>query len=290
MSVSTTKWLIYKGSGGLFHNLSGLFFALNCAKSQSRKIIIDTDKHPAFGVRFSDYFCHYCPGIDIYFDYNEINKTKEKALTYKSLNLKDIEDNRALFNNGRYYLMGHPLLNFSDKIDPKLPLVVISTWDRIDHIDYRQIKVHNRVFDRLKLEPTPDSPYISIHFRNTDISNDIAKFVEKIKDIRKKKPINVLYVASDDSNVYSHLQKTFPDMKILRYTKPPEGIKNLHYSACDKDKQMYECLRDLYLILKSDYFIPSLNSNVSLALIRMIETKEYIFPFGKNFSPPIVYK
>jgi len=41
---------------------------------------------------------------------------------------------------------------------------------------------------------------------------------------------------------------------------------------------MYDCLVDIYHIILSDVFIPSLNSDLSLCIINMIQNNYTIFP------------
>lgn len=45
-----------------------------------------------------------------------------------------------------------------------------------------------------------------------------------------------------------------------------------------KKKQMYDCLVDIYYIILSDVFIPSLNSGLSLGIIDMVTNNYTIFP------------
>ena len=43
--------------------------------------------------------------------------------------------------------------------------------------------------------------------------------------------------------------------------------KNIHYNSKDKDLLIKNTLRDIYMIIKSNYFIPSLNSGISKWII-----------------------
>ena len=50
------KYIVYKATGGLFHNLRGLTKAINIAIEKNNILIIDMDSHHAFGGNFNDYF------------------------------------------------------------------------------------------------------------------------------------------------------------------------------------------------------------------------------------------
>ena len=60
---SMQKYIIYKGTGGLVHNLRGLSFAIKIAIEQKRILIIDMNKNPAFGTSFSRFFDVNIPGL-----------------------------------------------------------------------------------------------------------------------------------------------------------------------------------------------------------------------------------
>ena len=59
--------------------------------------------------------------------------------------------------------------------------------------------------------------------------------------------------------------------------KQPKVKKNLHYEEKNKEKLFYNLILDMFFILKSDYFVPSINSGVSKILIQMIEKNIYFF-------------
>ena len=62
--------------------------------------------------------------------------------------------------------------------------------------------------------------------------------------------------------------------KIFKVHNIPDfNGENIHLNSKNKFKQIYNCLTDMYYILKSDYFIPSYNSGLSKWLIQMILSK-----------------
>jgi hypothetical protein len=147
--------------------------------------------------------------------------------------------------------------------------------------------VNDKINKRLKSEIKIKDSYISIHFRNTDIKNNITDFILKIRNLDTN--IKTIYLASDDNSSYDILQKELPDFIIIRNTIPPKNITNLHYcsDACnDKYNEVYNCIRDIYFILNSTYFIQSKNSGLSQYIILMIENKNYLISDIKNI--PII--
>ena len=105
------------------------------------------------------------------------------------------------------------------------------------------------------------------------MKHDIKYFITRIKNIMNKTKINLLYLATDDYYAFDIIKKEIPSLNIIRKTFPDKDIINLHYTSEDKKKQMYECIRDVYYILKSTYFIPSLRSAYSNACLNMIKEK-----------------
>ena len=53
--------------------------------------------------------------------------------------------------------------------------------------------------------------------------------------------------------------------------------KCIHYYTNDKNKVVLSLLEDIYIILHSDYFIPSNKSGVSKWIIQMLNEKKNIF-------------
>ena len=250
------RYFIYKGSGGLFHNLTALSRAIRMAEQQNRKLIIDMKRHPAFPFDLSTFFT-----LD-----------KEHWEDYSILEKFDSEKANAIREGkARAYLKQK--INFEDKII----VYVAAGKGPID----KRLKVNTGIMEKLKNETPLNEPYIAVHFRNTDKQNDISSFIEQIKKIQSEKKINVLYLASDYYEAYDLMKKQLPDMKLIRKVIPLQGVKNIHYHTKDKYKQIYESLVDVYFILQSNYFIPSYNSGYSKGIVNMIEHNNYLFP---NFS------
>ena len=134
------------------------------------------------------------------------------------------------------------------------------------------------IFGLLILKILKLTNFISLHFKNTDIKNDNKLFIKNIKKALSDFKIDTIYVASDDSQFYIQIFEEFKDVNIIQKTFPNKNISNLHYTHPDKYKQQYECLQDVYNILNSEVFIPSINSSMSRSIIHMIKNNYSIFP------------
>ena len=88
----TKNFLIYKGSGGLFHNLSGLTYAIDISKNNNLILIIDMFSHirkqnkPE--MNFSDFFIidDDDENLNYYTNYNIL----PKDIRYKELSYNEI--------------------------------------------------------------------------------------------------------------------------------------------------------------------------------------------------------
>ena len=256
------KYIVYKATGGLFHNLGGLSTAINLSISNDVTLIIDMDTHPAFGANFSDYFTIDCNKLKYRCNYDNISLPSD---------LKDIQSKRA----GHFGYNGH---NCQWGIDCSKEFNVVygsgppSIYSkiRVNDVYFKNIQSNNQIIGE---------KYISVHFRNSDRKNDTGLFFKKITaSLKKHGDITTLYVASDDYDFYNAVETKFPTITIIRKTVFEKNLKNLHYGSKDKTKQMYDCLVDIYYILLSDVFIPSNNSGMSKSMMSMIRNRWSIFP------------
>ena len=263
--IDNNKIYVYKGTGGLFHNLKGLSSAVRQALQDNHILIIDMLIHRPFGGTFSEYFIINDTKLKYFDHYNslpnylnkDINMIKNKdAGTFGYFNEKK---NKFKLGSNRLvnviYGFSHICINSS-------------------------IQINSIINNKLLSEDAVEGPYIAIHFRNTDIKNDIESFIPKIKIGIEMNNIHTIYLATDDYYSYDTLKTNFPLINIVRKTYPPKDIPNLHYGSSPEDnkKQMYESIRDVYFILKSDLFIPSMNSSFSKSIVDIIHGRHEFFP------------
>jgi len=147
------------------------------------------------------------------------------------------------------------------------------------------LKVNQLILSKLNNEKKIVEPYISVHYRNTDIKNNINIFIKKIRIFYKLRKVKTVYLATDDANALNIFRKRLPGYKIIQLANPKHNVKNQHYSSTNKEEcynQIYGTLRDLYFIFKSKYFIPSYNSGLSRFIIMQIAKKNNIFNLESN--------
>ena len=267
------KFLVYKASGGLAHSLGGLWRAINIAKTTNRFLIIDFRMHKAFLNDFSVFF----------YLKDEINYSDKYDILPKNYNYqgKSINDLKNTSLGPKYTIYGvKPIDNQNDKI-----IVIAGTSGKRGWVSINSLKVNTDIMIKLNNEVEIKKPYISVHFRNTDIKTNIENQVKNINIIVKKTKIDTLYIASDDYDARNKFRKFLPNMDIIMMVNPERNVRNIHYGSKDKYKQIYECLRDIYKILKSNYFVPCLTSGLSRMIIVMICKRINMFDINSICIP-----
>ena len=274
--MNNNKFIIYKATGGLFHNLRALFSCFEFAKLNRYTLIIDMKQHTAFKHSFSTFFDLNVDGLEWYDNYDKVPNN----LTYDNRSITELEKTSISFSNNGYYLYDKKIydINLKNYLDN---VIVYGYGPLCDTIYYGNLTVNNEIYNKLINEKHIENNYISVHFRNTDIKNNIDDYIKKIKECIESTNIKTLYLASDYYEMFDII-KTQINIEVIRYTIPPTNINNLHYcwegGLSQKYNRVYESIRDIYFILKSQAFIPSYNSGFSKEIIKMINSKKYIIP------------
>jgi hypothetical protein len=267
-------YLINKASGGLAHMLGGIYAALSYAKQNNRFLIIDCETHIAFRHKFSDFF------VLINEIYSDDYSIIPSDYTFKEHSVQEIKNtNLSRAGNALYGMFGWSVQSKIFNPDEKIS-IWSGTSGKKGYWHLPNLKVNQIILSKLNNEKQIVEPYISVHFRNTDIKNNINIFIKKIKIFYKLRKVKTVYLATDDANALNIFKKRLPGYKIIQLANPKPNVKNQHYSSTNKEEcynQIYGTLRDLYFILKSKYFIPSYNSGLSRFIIMQIETKNNIF-------------
>lgn len=278
------KYLIYKGTGGLVHMLNGIQSAVNLCKLENRILIIDTEQLTAFKKKFSEYFFIYDKDIEYYTDYSKI----DLELEFKDIKIKDIIGKKAQFRDGKYYLEKTDLCiqkHHNDNFDDKIRIYAGHSENFIENIRLKNNILYN-VFDSTIKTIEEHKKYISVHFRNTDMKNSIKNFIEKIKNTSQKYNIKNVFIATDDYYAFETFKQYLPQLNFFKVNdiQNCDG-KNIHYHYQDKDLQIMGILKDIYMIIKSKYFIPSKNSGVSKWIIYQKNNIEHrLFDDEYNFD------
>jgi hypothetical protein len=266
----TKRFLIYKGSGGLAHNLNSLMTAIDICETQTRTLIIDMESNLAFHMKFSKIFVIKDSSVPYYDSYDVIPNTT----TYKGKTMEELAASRLQFKQDQYFIFGENISNIDKNIEEDV--VVYSGWNT-NHKKHN-IQVTDEILEMLQKEEPLKGKYISCHFRNTDMKNNIQKMIERIQRICEQTNIHTLYLASDDNESYDIILQHIPKLNIIRKTIPEKNIKNLHYTSKNKFEEIYNCLRDIYYVVKSSFFLPSFNSGLSWIMINVIYKDSFIIP------------
>ena len=135
------------------------------------------------------------------------------------------------------------------------------------------IKVKPEIINLIKENPVIEN-YIGVHFRNTDIKNDISNIINSIKN----QNYNNIYLSTDDATAFDKLKLALPNHKIYQYTKPVNANgEPIHYAEKNKYNLILNLLIDMYFLYNANDFIPSLKSTVSKLILKMRLEKKSIF-------------
>ena len=269
------NYLIYIGSGGLCHCLSGLSKAINLAIETKRILVIDTMKLKSIENKLSYFFDIKINDLTIQDNYKEIINKRVFGM--------DMRDFKKIYPKlvDNYYYIGKNNVTDVKKLDCEDKIIVYCGYGG----PYINPKIKLNLFFKNKIKDNlknyKNINYISIQFRNTDKKNDCNLFIQKINqhiNKLKRNNINKIFLATDDYNSFNIFKNLLTNFKIFKISNiENHNGKCLHYNVKDKYKLNIDLLQDIYMILNSKYFIPSINSGVSRWIIQMIESKRNIF-------------
>jgi hypothetical protein len=133
---------------------------------------------------------------------------------------------------------------------------------------------------------------LSIHIRGTDkfrihsIGTDFikefqSKIIERIKKYKNKKKINKIFLATDDFNIRSLMEKNFADCLIKKKINLNKNIEALHLASIFESEsiKLKNCkiaLIDMILLSKCDESLLC-QSNLSIVSILMRDNNKYDF-------------
>ena len=273
-------YLIYKGTGGLIHMLLGLVYCMRFCIKYKNILIIDVISHKCFKHYLSDFFIIDCPELTYSEDYNIIETGitfNNKSIDYIK-NYPDVEFNVKDINTVYQYQIDNINIRRKLSIDDAKKRIKIfagpgSYGGPKFNLILKYIKVKQEILNIIKEYPVIQN-YIGVHYRNTDIKNNINIIINNIS----KNKYNNIYLATDDSTAYDKLKAAFPNHNIYQYTKPinSNGLP-IHYAFDDKYKLTLNLLIDLYFLYNSNEFINSEGSLVSNFVLSMRNENKSIF-------------
>lgn len=270
------KYIIYVGTGGLCHMLSGLSIAIDKAIINKRILIIDCLRLSCFKNKVLNYFDINVQNLKIEENYNSIINDN-----YNHLSIQEFKIIHPKIISGQgYYIDKYNVSSFQGNEDNN-KIIAYAGYGGKNINKFITIK-GNIISDiKNKFANIINEKYVSIHFRNTDMKHDINFFINLInnnKEKLKKDSIQKIFIATDDYNAFNIFKEKLSDFAIFKVNQIEnlEG-KCIHYFTKDKDKVILDLLNDIYIILNSQYFIPSKKSGVSQWIIQMINENFNIF-------------
>jgi len=253
------NYIIYKASGGLTHSLVGLWRAIKISAEKERFLIIDFRQNTAFGRDFSDFFV--IKGLKYSDKYDFI----PPEFSFNEKSIEEIQNENVTYENRVFSIFN---CKINKNIDDRQVIQFVAGTNGIKgDVFIKGLRVIPEIMEKLRNEPKIDRQFISVHFRNTNIKNNIKKKVNKVRDIVRQTKIRLVYIASDDCNALDNFKRFLPHVNFIGYTN----------NSNDKWRQIYDCLKDIYFILQSEIFIPSFNSSLSRMINAMIESNENLF-------------
>ena len=258
------KFLLLSPTGGLTHMLNRLNGVINISKKDNRKLIFNTENLTSFRMPFTDIFRF--KDINIF----SIDDLKDNIGNYSK---EDIRNKRYKYKKNNYFI-NKVIKNDNDTefmLDNEYLLITKGKYsDNFDNI-FNHVRINKEIKDTI-VSKKINIPYIGVHFRNTDIKNNINNFFKEIHDnLLQNKHINTIYIATDDYYAIDKFKNKFKDYKITNYSNIPHADKNIHYIDnrnlekydITKKQQIIDVLTDIYLLYKSNIFIKSKNSGLS---------------------------
>jgi hypothetical protein len=280
MSYVNNYYVIYKGTGGLIHMLSGLVFCIDYCIKFNNILIIDVISHICFKHYLNDFFIINCPSLTYSEDYSLIepkNLLFARSITidyiknYPNVEKIEMHDGQKIMN----YRINNIIIKKSLGIIPtKSKLNVYAGFGKHDFLSIiKYLKVKPEILEIIKQKEQINN-YIGVHFRNTDIKNNFNEIVNLIK----KHNYNTIYLATDDYNAYNQFKNALPNHNIYQYTIPINSNgEPIHYKNPDKYNLILNILIDLYFLYKANEFINSNWSLVSKFVSAMRNEKKSIF-------------
>lgn len=276
--MDKNTFIIYQGSGGLVHMLGGLVYCCDyVSKNKNRRLIVDTINHEAFQNKVSKYFDL---NIDYYEDYSVI---PENITKFRNIPLSFLENNNAIFVKGKGHVIhyNNNYYNYNQNFNKYNPreriMYYCGTGGNNRQLILKYITVNNITMDKIKNyinSQTNIKNYIGVHFRNTDLKNDINNYIKQLQQYKNK----TIYLATDDYKALDLFKQYLPDTEFITFTKPYEGpCENIHFGNPDKDEIIMNVLIDMYILYHSDVFIMSPLSLVSKLVKYMRDNNKSIF-------------
>lgn len=261
------KYLLCRPLGGLNDVLCQINYCYNYCIKFNRTLLIDTTfiyEHNSF----SDSF-------DKYFDF--IKKVKIHIITNKEQIYNIIIDiNKTIYPTS----LKNQILNYQITFDESLNILeqfksneenlylkkIFFHEDIVVHHSFGGGIESHKIINLMKINKSIayefkqiylqiKKPYIGIHIRNTDMTSDYKKFLEK--NFYLINSYENLLLATDSIESKKYFYDMFKDKQIFNYSKVLETNEPLHTQSKNKHLSFTNTLIDLLLLVYSEKLIIS---------------------------------
>jgi hypothetical protein len=277
------KYILYYSNGGLIHNLSRIIKQIDLAKKYNRTLLIYS-KLNEFQIDFDDLFYIDDPELTYKTD-KDFGSVNGELLINNEIpfkHYKDIEANWGIIpGNMGFRYKDKTFLGIDHNEDQADVDIVIYKHLLLGSPGALGIKIQPTILQQIQAKSLL-SPYIGIHHRNTDHKNDINKSFKQIhKQLKKHKHIKTLFLATDDHSSVDKFRNEFNDKidRFICYNTIDNNGGPIHgaYRTDNKKLQQHvDALTDMYLLYKSDVFIPSENGSWG-SFIKNLRNNKYSF-------------
>lgn len=108
--------------------------------------------------------------------------------------------------------------------------------------------------------PFAGTPYIGVHFRNSDSKGNLDKSISLTKKMMSDHGIHQVYWATDDLSSANEAQIRLGKVDFAHSRVEPLGmLENLHFGlpAHARQEHLFETLTDLHVLMHSAIFVPA---------------------------------
>ena len=122
-------------------------------------------------------------------------------------------------------------------------------------------------------------PYLGVHFRNTDLHNDLESTLNKVIHVAEEEGLNTIYWCTDDKSSIQQVQDRLRGYEVLHHQPFSAEGRNLHYGVRGEDAvvQLQNTLADLWTLSNSTKLITTSGSWGKL--IPMLKQRDISEPF-----------
>lgn len=263
------KYILYYSNGGLVHNLSMINLQIQLAKKYNRTLLIYSKFKNQFKNDFDDIFYIDDPELKYKTD-KDLDNVDGELLINNEIPFKHYKDIEANWD------IVPSTMAFRYKDKTFLGIDHDKDQSDVDIVIYKHLIGDVRSKTNIKIRPnilrqiyskTINTPYIGVHFRNTDHKNNIEDSFEQIHEqIKKHKHIKTLFLATDDNSSVDEFRNEFNDKieRFINYNNIDNygaPIHNIDMPYNKKLQQHVDALTDMYLLYKSNVFIPCINGS-----------------------------